>query len=109
MGGRNFVLAYVFEGVIFFNTLFCKLFFCECGITCIITVVGAGGGKNFPTVLWRGGGGRAFFLPINFVDLRPLPPPPNPALNNDVFLEKVQMVPSCSRRCLSMGIPMGSK
>ena len=94
MGGGDFFLAYFFGGERFSLTCnFCKLFFCESGITCIITVVGAvqqhkkhvflkqvGGGQIFPTVSWGGGDffpwileeGGAFFLPIDFAK----PPPP---------------------------------
>ena len=72
--GANFFLAYFFDGAIFFNTLFYKLFFHENDITCIITVVGpqqqhkgmflkygawgGGGGKNFPTLSCHSGDHR---------------------------------------------------
>ena len=70
-GGGQLFLAHFPEGEIFFNALFCELFFHESDITCIITVVraqqqhkgeGGGGGKKFPTVSWGAGG--VFFLRI---------------------------------------------
>ena len=67
-GGGQLILAYFFGGAIFFNALFCELFFRESDIPCIITVVGAqqqhkgmflkhggwGWGKYIPTVSWGG-------------------------------------------------------
>ena len=101
VGWANFFLAYFLGGAIFFNALFCKLFFRESDITCIITVVGARqqhkgmflkhgarganifqqchGGKRFfsPRICEEGGGG-AFFSPIDFAEPLPHPAPARP-------------------------------
>ena len=98
-GGGQLLLAYFLGGVIFFNALFCKLFFRESDITCIITIVGAqqqhkgiifktwgGGGAKifqqchggraifFPRI--REGGWALFFSTIDFCRTTTPPPPP---------------------------------
>ena len=100
MKGPTFCSILFWRGDFFFYALFCKLFFRESDITCIITVVRAqqqhkgmflkhgggegGGAKVSNSVI----GGALFFLPIDFAEppLPPPPPPPPPAINNECSL-----------------------